>query len=79
MPYAFTITEAHREAQHRALSGDPSNGHRDPLLREVGICRAVLGQILSIDVGKRVYRVGLIHQVESAEQMNRRLNHDQCR
>jgi hypothetical protein len=74
MPYAFTISEDHRKAQNLVLLGDPSNGMRTTLQVETGIARTVLGNILPCDIGKRVYRTKSgTHQVENAEQMQRRL------
>ncbi len=70
--YAFTITDDHRKAQNRTLVGE-DNHMRDPVLRQAGCARHVLGQILPGDIGKRVYRCGSTYQVESTEQRDRRI------
>lgn len=37
------------------------------------VVSSLMGRILPIDIGKRIYRVGDIYQVENQEQLSRRL------
>lgn len=43
------------------------------LKADIGITD-LMGKILDIDVGKRIFKVGDIYQVENQEQLNKRLN-----
>ena len=69
--YLFTVTAEHVKAQHSAAVTGSSK--RTKVQQQASRARAALGYILLGDVGKRVYRVDGITQVENDEQRDRRL------
>lgn len=64
-----TITREDIDKAFIKLPGCNSCGHNHSPIQ----VSSVIGRIISIDVGKRIYRVGDIYQVENQEQFDRRL------
>lgn len=68
MSYRFTITAEH-VAQQKAVYGS----NAPTIVREAGEARSAIGRLQAIDIGKRVYRVGGVTQVENNQQRDKRL------
>ena len=62
-----TITEADVGRSH-IPKACPCCGHRQPI-----VISGLMGRVLPIDIGKRIYDVGGVLQVENNEQRDKRL------